>query len=41
LTCRPCGTHGRNYCPTGTHACQTRIQSESVFNAIMELLETD
>ncbi len=39
LYCRPCGRHGSNTCPTGTHACQNQIKSGAIFLAIEELLK--
>lgn len=38
LDCRPCGRHGGNICPTGTHACQKGIKSESIYSAVLELI---
>ena len=37
LSCRPCGRHGKQYCPTGTHACQTGIEIGKVLEAVREL----
>lgn len=39
LECRPCGSHGGQTCPTGTHACQLDLQSSWVVAAAMRLLE--
>lgn len=39
LTCRPCGRHGGNICPTGTHACQKDLLPEQVLQASKQLLE--
>lgn len=39
LTCRPCGSHGGNTCPTGTHACQLQVQATAVIEAANRLLE--
>jgi heptosyltransferase-2 len=39
LECRPCGRHGGNTCPTGTHACREGITPESVVQAVDLLLE--
>lgn len=38
LACRPCGRHGKSFCPTGTHACQVGITAEEVLLAVNELL---
>lgn len=38
LECRPCGRHGGNICPTGTHACQKGIKSENIYSAVSELM---
>ena len=37
LKCRPCGRHGGNLCPTGTHACQTGIKVDDIITAVREL----
>jgi heptosyltransferase-2 len=37
LSCRPCGRHGRGFCPTGTHACQRGISVERVLEALAEV----
>lgn len=37
LTCRPCGRHGGQTCPTGTHYCQTKLESSIVCDAILSL----
>jgi heptosyltransferase-2 len=34
LLCRPCGIHGAERCPLGTHACMYDIFSESVIDAL-------
>lgn len=39
LSCRPCGRHGGNSCPTGTHACQKQLLPQQVLQASQELLE--
>jgi len=41
LYCRPCGRHGSNVCPTGTHACQKGIDSSDIFDAVGELLRSE
>ncbi|MCB0348600.1 MAG: glycosyltransferase family 9 protein [Bdellovibrionales bacterium] len=38
LPCRPCGKHGHNACPIGTHDCMKLIEAEMVKKNIMELL---
>lgn len=37
LHCRPCGRHGKDFCPTGTHACQLGITVEQVLGAISQV----
>ena len=39
LSCRPCGRHGGNTCPTGTHACQKQLSAEMVLSAAKRVLE--
>lgn len=34
LACRPCGIHGANRCPTGTHACMRAITPEQVLRGV-------
>lgn len=34
LACRPCGIHGANRCPTGTHACMRAITPEQVLHGV-------
>lgn len=34
LKCRPCGLHGHNKCPIGTHECMTSIQPKRVLDAL-------
>ena len=41
LSCRPCGRHGGNDCPTGTHACQLQLRPEQVFDAASRLVVID
>lgn len=41
LACRPCGPHGGNTCPTGTHACQIGVRPEMVFAAAQRLIRSD
>jgi len=38
LSCRPCGRHGHDFCPTGTHACQIGITPERVIAALDRVL---
>ncbi len=37
LKCRPCGRHGSNKCPLGTHECMTQISAEDVYLALTEM----
>ncbi len=41
LSCRPCSPHGKQYCPTGTHACQKDISVNSVVTAAKHLLKKE
>lgn len=38
LHCRPCGRHGGNECPEGTHACRIGVTPDQVIGAIERLL---
>lgn len=38
LDCRPCGKHGAERCPLGTHECMTKITSEDVYSALAEMM---
>ena len=38
LTCRPCGKHGPQVCPVGTHECMESINVETVWKAGQILL---
>ncbi len=38
IACRPCGIHGHQRCPLGTHACMKAITVEQVEKAIQEVL---
>lgn len=38
LSCRPCGRHGGNTCPTGTHDCQRKLSAGMVIAAAERLL---
>ena len=37
LPCRPCGIHGGNRCPIGTHACMLEISVKEVFARLLAL----
>ncbi len=41
LACRPCGSHGGNSCPTGTHACRVGLLPQQVFDAVYGLLSPE
>jgi heptosyltransferase-2 len=36
LPCRPCGRHGHQTCPIGTHECMTGIKANEVLQAILK-----
>lgn len=38
LTCRPCGRHGAQTCPIGTHECMKTIKASEVLEALDRLL---
>ncbi|MDZ4677877.1 MAG: glycosyltransferase family 9 protein [Oligoflexia bacterium] len=38
LGCRPCGAHGHNQCPIGTHDCMKKIRPIRVHEAAVEFL---
>ena len=38
LSCRPCGRHGGQKCPTGTHACQLQLSDQQVLSAVNRVL---
>lgn len=38
LWCRPCGRHGRSFCPTGSELCMRGIAPERVVKAVFNLL---
>lgn len=38
LSCRPCGRHGGNACPTGTHFCRNQLPAAEVIAAAESLL---
>lgn len=37
LRCRPCGKHGSQKCPIGTHECMTGIDAARVINTVQSL----
>jgi len=39
LPCRPCGLHGGDHCPIGTHACMKNISPEQVFAGTIDFLK--
>lgn len=39
LSCRPCGAHGHDKCPIGTHECMKLISAEKVFDGAMAVLK--
>lgn len=38
LKCRPCGRHGSQKCPIGTHECMERISATEVFATVEKLI---
>lgn len=38
LKCRPCGSHGHNKCPIGTHECMEKINVQGVVKTISMIL---
>jgi heptosyltransferase-2 len=38
LQCRPCGSHGGNVCPIGTHECMKRITADEVLRKAEDLI---
>lgn len=38
LSCRPCGAHGPNVCPIGTHVCMKSISADSAFKKIESVI---
>jgi heptosyltransferase-2 len=38
LKCRPCGSHGHDKCPIGTHECMTSINAESALKKVESVL---
>jgi heptosyltransferase-2 len=39
LSCRPCGKHGAEKCPIGTHECMTKISAAEVYAALVKVIE--
>ncbi len=37
LLCRPCGKHGHQLCPLGTHECMKSIRANEVYKAVQSL----
>lgn len=40
IPCRPCGKHGPQVCPLGTHECMKTISSSEVIQSAEELMKT-
>ena len=40
LSCRPCGKHGHQKCPLGTHECMQKISSNRVLEAALQFFKT-
>jgi len=38
IACRPCGSHGHQKCPRGTHECMTSISSDQVLKEARKLI---
>ena len=38
LKCRPCGLHGHNSCPIGTHECMEKITPNMVIEGVYKIL---
>ena len=38
LECSPCGTHGADACPIGTHACMNNLEAELVLSHLRKVL---
>ncbi|MBX7230868.1 MAG: glycosyltransferase family 9 protein [Bdellovibrionales bacterium] len=38
LSCRPCGRHGHQHCPLGTHDCMKQVTVEMVLAGIQKLI---
>jgi len=41
LDCRPCGIHGGQKCPIGTHECMKAIKPSTVFQSVLKYTEPD
>jgi len=41
LECRPCGKHGAQICPLGTHACMQELSTDSVYKEVETVLLGD
>lgn len=41
LKCRPCGKHGHQVCPIGTHVCMKEITADSVTKKAVEVLKNE
>jgi heptosyltransferase-2 len=39
LACRPCGKHGHQICPIGTHICMTSITADQVVEKALLVLK--
>ncbi len=38
LKCRPCGRHGSDKCPIGTHECMNGLTAEDVYTALAKMM---
>jgi heptosyltransferase II len=41
LACRPCGIHGGNKCPIGTHECMQAIPPSRVFQSVLKYIKLE
>jgi len=41
LSCRPCGIHGGNKCPIGTHECMQAIHPLQVFQSVLKYIKPE
>ncbi|NOY58408.1 MAG: lipopolysaccharide heptosyltransferase II [Calditrichaeota bacterium] len=39
LSCRPCGMHGGDHCPIGTHACMKKISPEQIYAGVADFFK--
>ncbi|NIA29990.1 MAG: lipopolysaccharide heptosyltransferase II [Actinobacteria bacterium] len=39
LSCRPCGMHGGDHCPIGTHVCMKNISPEQIYAGVVDFFE--